>query len=123
MAGGGYPYPGQGGGQHGLKHADDHGHFPEEEVLKEVGNRAYKLKDHEKANINNIEARLRSGKELTHKELHEYLHYLDEFSHELKEILQEEKAEGISNIQLERDLRKVAQLMGEISTIMERHSH
>src|SRR3989338_6404178 len=108
-------YPGQypGAGNHGIKHGDDHGHFPEEEVLKDVGNRAYKLKKHEDENIKYIEERLRSGKELTKKELHEYLHYLDEFSHELKEILQEEKGENITNIQLERDLRRVAQLLGE----------
>ena len=117
---GGYPY-GQQGGQHGLKHAEDHGHYPEEEVLKAVGNRAYSLKPHEKANLDSIEKRLRSGKELTVHELHEYMHYLDEFSHELREILQEEKAEEISNLQLERDLRRVAQLMGEISSIIERN--
>ena len=108
-------------GHHGLKHADDHGHFPEEELLKDVGSRAYKLKDYETANIKNIELRLHSTRELTKKELHDYLHYLDHLSHELKEILQDEKSEGISNIQLERDLRKVAQLMGEVSAIMERH--
>ncbi len=111
----------QGQPQHGLKHAEDHGHYPEEEVLKDVGSRAYKLKEYEKANLKNIENRLKGGKELTKKELDEYLHYLDEFSHELKEILQEEKAENISNIQLERDLRRVAQLMGEISSILERY--
>ena len=93
MAGQPY-YPGQQGGQHGLKQADDHGHYPEEEVLKEVGSRAYKLKEHEKDNLKNIEERLRGNKELTHHELNEYMHYLDEFSHELKEILEEEKAEG-----------------------------
>ncbi len=119
MAGG--HYPGQGGHGHGLKHADDHGHFPDEEILKEVGNRAYKLEDHIKENIKNIEKRLRSGKELTKHELHEYLHYLDHLSHELKHVLQEEKAEHISNIQLERDLRKVAQLLGEVSSILERY--
>jgi hypothetical protein len=120
MSGGGYP--GQpGAGHHGLKHAGDHWHIPEEEILKEVGPRAYSLKSHEKANLDNIEKRLKSGKELTHHELHEYMHYLDEFSHELREILQEEKSEEISNLQLERDLRRVAQLMGEISSIMERH--
>ncbi len=119
MAGGQY-YPGQ-QPQHGLKHGDDYGHFPEEEVLKDVGSRAYKLKQHEKANLKNIEERLKSSKELAKKELEEYLHYLDEFTHELKDILQEEKAENISNIQLERDLRKAAQLMGEISSILERY--
>ncbi len=116
---GGY-YPGQ-QPQHGLKKGEDHGHFPEDESLKEVGSRAYKLKDYEKKNLKNIEDRLRGGKELTKKELEDYLHYLDEFSHELKEILQEEKEENISNIQLERDLRKVAQLMGEISSVLERY--
>jgi hypothetical protein len=113
-------YPGQ-PGHHGIKQGDDHGHYPEEEVLKEVGSRAYKLKAYERANIKNIENRLRSGKELTKKELHEYQHYLDHFSHELREILQEEKAEGISNIQLERDLRKVAQLLGKVSSVLDRH--
>ncbi|NTV23571.1 MAG: hypothetical protein HGA85_04310 [Nanoarchaeota archaeon] len=117
MAGG---YPGQ-QPHHGLKHADDHGHYPEEEVLKEVGHRAYKLKDHEKKNLNSIEERLRSGKELSKKELETYLHFLDEFSHEIKEILQEEKAEEIANIQLERDLRRIAQLMGEVATLLERY--
>ena len=113
-------YPGQ-QPQHGLKHAEDHGHYPEEELLNQVGSRAYKLKDYERANIKAIESRLKSGKDITKKELEEYLHYLDEFSHELKEILQEEKAEEISNIQLERDLRKVAQLMGEVSAILDRY--
>jgi hypothetical protein len=120
MSGGGGYYPGQ-QPQHGLKKTEDHGHFPEEELLKDIGNRAYKLKDYEKKNIKNIEDRLKSGKELTKKELEQYLHYLDEFSHELKEILQEEKSEEISNIQLERDLRRVAQLMGEVSSILERY--
>lgn len=114
-------YPGQyPGGNHGIRHADDHGHFPEEEVLKEVGNRAYRLKKHEEENIRRIEERLKGGKAVTKKELHEYLHYLDEFSHEIKEILQEEKSENISNIQLERDLRRVAQLLGEVSALLER---
>ncbi len=119
MAQGGYP--GQQGGHHGLKPAADLGHYPEEEVLKEAGHRAYSLKPYEKNNLDNIEKRLRSGKELTHHELHEYMHYLDQFSHELREILQEEKAEEISNLQLERDLRRVAQLMGEISSIIDRN--
>jgi hypothetical protein len=116
---GGY-YPGGQPQQHGLKHGEDHGHYPEEEVLKEIGSRAYKLKAYEKANLKNIEDRLKGGKDLTKKELEEYLHYLDEFSHEIKEILQEEKTEEISNIQLERDLRRIAQLMGEVATILEK---
>jgi hypothetical protein len=109
------------GGGGGIKHGDDHGHFPEDVVLGQVGDRSYKLQPYEKANIKHIEARLKSGKELTHKELHDFMHYLDHFSHHIKHILQEEQMEHISNIQLERDLRKIAQLMGEISAILERH--
>ena len=118
MAGG---YPGQHGGGHGLKHADDHGHFPEEELLKDIGSRSYSLKEFEKENIKNIEKALRSGRELTHHELHEYQHYLEHMSHHIQHILQEEKAEHISNLQLEKDLRQVARLLGEITSIMDRH--
>jgi len=119
MAGGGYP--GQQGQGHGLKHAGDHGHFPDEELLKDIGNRAYRLKKYEKQNIKKIESKLKNSKELTKKELHEYQHYLEHFSHELKEILQEEQSEHIHNLQLEKDLRKVAQLLGQVSSILERH--
>jgi len=116
-----YPYGGHGGGHHGLKHADDHGHIPEEEVLKQAGSRAYTLKKHEKESIRKIEKRLSSSEELTKHELHEYQHYLEHLIHELKEILQEEKAEHIHNLQLERDLRKIAQLLGKITSILDRH--
>ncbi len=114
-------HPGQQGGGHGLKHGDDHGHFPEEELLKEVGSRAYKLKHYEKANIKEIEAKLTSGEEIGHKELHEYQHFLEHMSHELKEILQEEHGDHIHNMQLEKDLRKVAQLLSQVSALLERH--
>lgn len=114
-------HPGQQGGGHGLKHADDHGHFPEEELLKEVKDRAYKLKPYQKINIKEIEVRLKSGEEMTHKELHDYQHFLEHMSHELKEILQEEHGDHIHNMQLEKDLRKVAQLLSEVSALLERH--
>jgi hypothetical protein len=113
-------YPQQGG--HGLKRAEDHGHYPEEDLVKDVGSRAYQLKKHEKKNLEAIERKIHSGDVDSH-ELHEFLHYLEEFSHEIREILQEEKSEGISNIELERDLRKVAQLIGEISSVLERQAH
>lgn len=109
-------YPGQ--QHHGLKHADDHGHIPEESLLKDVPSRAYKLKPHEKKNIEHIEKKLKSG-EITKKELHEILHYLEHFSHELKEILEEEREEHIVNMELEKNLRKVAQLMGEVSFMLD----
>jgi hypothetical protein len=117
MAGG----PPGGHGGHGLKHGHDHGHFPEEEILKEVGSRAYSLKKFEKDNIKKIEKALKSGEELSHKELHEYQHYLEHLSHELKEILQDEHGEHIHNLQLEKDLRKVAQLLGQVSSVLDRH--
>jgi hypothetical protein len=120
MGAGGYQGQGGGGG-HGLKHAGDHGHFPEEELLKDLGNRSYRLKPHEAANIREIETKLRNSKEMSHTELHEYQHFLEHMTHELKEILQEEAAEHIHNLQLEKDLRKVAQLLGEVSSILERH--
>jgi len=109
------------GGHHGLKHADDHGHFPEEELLKDVKNREYKLKPYERANIKEIENKLKSGEELSHDELHEYQHLLEHMTHELKEILQEEHGDHIHNMQLEKDLRKVAQLLSQVSAILDRH--
>ncbi|MFH2020157.1 MAG: hypothetical protein ABIJ34_02020 [archaeon] len=117
---GGYPAQ-QGGEHHGLKHAGDHGHYPDEELLKEVGSRTYKLKPHEEANIKEIESRLRNSKEMSHHELHEYQHFLEHMTHELKDILQEEAGEHIHNLQLEKDLRKVAQLLGEVSAVLDRH--
>ncbi|MEM3374089.1 MAG: hypothetical protein QXE31_02600 [Candidatus Woesearchaeota archaeon] len=117
MGGGGF-YPGAQQGHQGLKHADDHGHVPEEELLKDVPPRAYKLKPHEKKNLEYIEKKLKSG-EITKKELHDILHFLEHFSHELKEILEVEREEHIVNMELEKELRKVAQLMGEVSFMLE----
>lgn len=115
--------PGGGGHGHGLPHADDHGHFPEEELLKEVGSRSYKLKPYEEANLSEIERKLHSGEHLDHHELHEYQHYLEHMSHELKEVLQEEHHDHIHNLQLEKDLRRVAMLLQEVTAVMERHGH
>ncbi|MEM4397762.1 MAG: hypothetical protein QW757_04025, partial [Candidatus Woesearchaeota archaeon] len=67
-------YPGQ-RPQHGLKKAEEEGHIPEEEFLKDLHSRAYKLKPHEKKNIDYIEKKLKSG-EATKKELQEILKYL-----------------------------------------------
>ncbi|MEK6916697.1 MAG: hypothetical protein AABW92_03045 [Nanoarchaeota archaeon] len=86
-----------------------------------MGSRAYTLSIHEKENINQIEKHLRSGKEISKHELHEFQHYLEHASHELKEILQEEHGDHIHNLQLEKELRRVAQLLGEISSIIDRH--
>lgn len=112
--------PGAPGG-HGLKTADDHGHFPEEEILKDLGSRAYKLKPHEKESINEVEQALRSGQTVDKDTLHHYQHFLEHLTFELKEILQEEHGDHIHNMQLEKDLRKVAQLMQEISAVLDRN--
>ena len=114
------PYGGHGGGGHGLKAADDHGHIPEDVVLKQAGDRSYQLQPHEKKSLKNIEDRLKSGDDLTAHELHEYQHFLEHFTHEIKEILQEEKAEHIHNIGLERELRRAAQLLGQVTSVLER---
>ena len=117
-------YPGQPGGHgHGPKHGDDHGHYPEEELLKQMGNRAYSLTHNEKENVDEIERQLKSGNRFSHDELHQFQHYLEHASHELKEILQEEQEDHIHNLQLEKDLRRVAQLLGEVSMLLERHHH
>ena len=115
MSGGGQ------GGHHGLPHGYDHGHFPEEEMLNEMGDRSYKLSPHEKDSLNEIEKVLKSGEHIDHHELHEYQHFLEHFTHHMKHILQEEHQSHIHNMQLEKDLRKAAQLLQEISSIMERH--
>ena len=109
------------GGHHGLPHGDDHGHFPEESLLHDVHGREYKLKHYEKSNIKEIENKLKSGEELSHHELHEYQHLLEHMSHELKAILQEEHGDHVHNMQLEKDLRKVAQLLGQVTAVLERN--
>ena len=108
--------------QHGgVKKASGAFHHPDEEIVKELGDRGYKLKPYEKKNIEEISKDLNSGQEIEKKELEEYQSYLEKFSYELKEILQEEQAERISNLQLEKDLRRVAQLLGQVSSILERY--
>ena len=104
-----------------IKKAKGNFHLPDEELLKQLGNRAYKLKPYQKKNIEEITKRLTSGRELTKDELELYLSHLEKLSYELKEILQEEQAEKISNLQLEKELRKVAQLLGQVSSILERY--
>ena len=113
-----YGYPQQ---PEKVKKATGKFHHPDEEVLKELGNRAYKLKPYQKKNIEEISRRLTSGQELNKDELENYQSYLEKLSYELKEILQEEQAEKISNLPLEKDLRKVAQLLGQVTTILERY--
>lgn len=113
-----YGYPQQ---PEKIKKATGNFHLPDEELLNQLGNRAYKLKPYQKKNIDEIEKQLTSGQELTKEELEGYQSYLEKFSYELKEILQEEQAEKISNLQLEKDLRKVAQLLGQVSSILERY--
>ncbi len=112
-----------GPGGHGLKHADDHGHFPEEELLNDLHDRAYALKPYEEANLKEIERKLRAGEHMSHHELHEYHHYLEHMIHHIKHILQEEHGDHIHNMQLENDLRRVTQLFSEVSAVMERHGH
>ncbi|MBT3721252.1 hypothetical protein HN789_07225 [archaeon] len=116
MGHGGHHQPG------GVKPAG-HGSFfyPDEEILKQLGNRAFSLKKHQKENIEEIEKRLKSGQELPKKELEDYQTYLEELSYKLKEILHDEQSEKISNLKLEKDLRKVAQLLGQITSVLERH--
>ena len=108
---------------HGLKHADDHGHFPEEELLGDVQGREYRFKPYEESNLKEIERRLRSGEHLSHHELHEYQHYLEHSIHHIKHILQEENADHIHNTNLENDLRRTSQLFSEVSAVIERHGH
>ncbi len=112
-----------GHGQHhgSIKPASGTFHVPDEEILKEVGNRAYRLNKHQKENIEEIEKRLKSGEALPQKELEEYQEYLEHLSIELKEILHEEQAERISNLKLEKELRKVAQLLSQVTSVLDRY--
>ena len=48
-----------------IKKAKGKFHYPDEELLKQVGNRAYKLKDYQKKSVEEIERRLKSGQEST----------------------------------------------------------
>jgi hypothetical protein len=93
--------------------------YPAEEYLKSAGDRSYIIKDYEKNNLESIRSRV-SGKIAAKSELFDYLSYLDNFAYKLREILELEKLEGISNIRLESELRRIAQLIGEVTTNLER---
>ena len=115
-------HPGQqGGGHHGLPHAHDHGHYPDDVLLDQVGDRSYKLKKHEKENLDKIEAKLKSGNHLDHHELHEYHHFLEHFVHHIKHIMQEEHGSHIHNQALEKQLKRSANLLAHVTALTERH--
>lgn len=110
-------YPGQ--QYEGYKNSDDFRHYPDNEYIKELGDRGYRLRDFERSNIAAIEERLKIGG-LTSAESHDYFDYLDKLSLEIREILQEEKEQGIANVQLEKDLRVIGQLLTVILNAMGR---
>jgi hypothetical protein len=94
--------------------------YTAEEYLKSAGDRSYIIKEHEKSNLESIRSRV-AGKLALKPELFEYLSYLDNFAYKLREILELEKLEGISNIRLEGELRRIAQLIGEVTASLERY--
>jgi hypothetical protein len=96
-------------------------HLPEEEEIRHVHGKPYMLPAHVKSSLGSIEDRLKSNAELTKKELNDYFHYLDHLSSEVRDILQMEKAEAISNMDLEREFRKIGQLINQVSAILDRY--
>ncbi len=96
-----------------FKNVQDFWHYPDEVYLRDAGDRIYKLKDYE---INNIEQikKILSHSDFSKNDLNEYLEYLEFMTHDIREILEQEKAEGLSNIKLEQELRQIASLMGQI---------
>jgi len=98
----------------GAPHVDYFFHFQEHDFIHHVHGRAYALPDYHVKSIKEIEEKLRSG-HISHHESEEYFEFLEHLSHELRDVLQQEKAEGISNLELEKHLRKVAALMNQLA--------
>ncbi|MBN1502470.1 hypothetical protein JW930_02920 [Candidatus Woesearchaeota archaeon] len=108
-------------GGHQKKQVHDHYHTPEEQLVEDIHGKRYRLKPYQQQSLKSIEEKLKSGSEFTKKELHEYQEYLDELSEKIREALTAEKADGISNIELERDLRRIGVLLNQVSAILERY--
>lgn len=98
---------------------DMNGNLPysTEDYVRDTGNRSYSLPVHEKKNITQIKERLDVA---TKNELQAYVNYLDNLLKDLKQIIQKEQGEGISNIMLENEIRKIGILIGEVLTALDR---
>jgi hypothetical protein len=94
-------------------HVDYYFHFPEEEYIKATGGHAFKLPEYYRKSMKEIESKLKSG-DISKHEIEEFFHFLEHLSHEIREVLHEEKNEGISNLDLEKELRKVAALLNQL---------
>ncbi|MFH0875218.1 MAG: hypothetical protein V1859_04735 [archaeon] len=96
-------------------HVDYFFHDTEEDMIHAAGSRAYDLPEYHKKSLKQIESKLKSG-EVDKHELHEFSHFLEHLSHQIREVLGQEKAEGISNLELEKHLRKIAALLNMIAS-------
>jgi hypothetical protein len=113
MAGGGGG--GGAGGQEGP--IDSFYHKPFGEMLKDVENKEYHLPKYYLKSLDEIESKLKSG-QIAKKEMKEYFVFLDTLSHEVSEILVNEKAVHISNIELEKHFRRITQLLNQVSAVV-----
>ena len=91
-------------------------HFPKESLLKDVKGKEYKLPPHHIKSLEEIEAKLKAGN-LSKKEISGYSEYLDTLANEIKEILAKEKAVGLNNPDLEKELRRIAGFMNHLASL------
>ena len=88
-------------------------------MTKEAGSRVYSLSEYDRKSVKEIESRLKS-KEISKKEIDVYFEFLEKLSLKIRGVLQKEKGEGITNLKLEKDLRKITGLMNQVAALAER---
>ena len=93
---------------------------PMGEYIKDIGRRGYRITKTDDVSLKNIEKRLTSGKNLTVNELSDYQDYLDGISQNIRSIIQMEKAEGIANMGLEGQLRKIVQMLNQVTSMLDK---
>ncbi|MBD3283211.1 hypothetical protein GF396_02865 [Candidatus Pacearchaeota archaeon] len=103
---------------HNPFHADFYYHVPLGKFLEDAGDKTYKLPEYYKRALKDIETKLKSG-EVSKKELHNFFEFLEHLGEELKHILGQEKSVGLTNMELERHLRKVTTLLNQVSSLLD----
>ena len=114
---GGY-YPGNNTDYSDLKQAKGNRRDTEDETLKQMGDRSYRIDAHILNSIHSIEKVLTNGSDFNKTQLEDFRMYLENVSFKFNKILQEEKAENIPNHILEREFRRVTKLLSNVSSIL-----
>lgn len=85
-----------------------------DEYIKKVGECCYQLPFYDRQSINEIESTIERNKYKDRDTAEQHLTYLEHLQGKLRSILAEEKRSGLSNPELEADLRKVDQVFRKL---------